>query len=220
MSAVILSHAAFPELKEYLLSLGHTLKLLEDDPRFGPGVKAHADLRYCKLGPRGPVLSHRSPPLTSAYPDNAAMCAVVLDGFLIHRLDSTAAEILEYCRERGLRPLNVRQGYARCSCVPVDGKSLITPDPGIYGALSQVPELSVLKIREGHVRLPGYPWGFLGGASGRVGDEIVFNGDLSVHPDFPLIRDFIASRGLGVRFFPGRELTDIGSIIETEENMI
>ena len=61
--------------------------------------------------------------------------------------------------------------------------------------------------------LPGYDTGFLGGTSGRVGDEIVFNGDLSAHPDFEAIKDFIRSRGLQIKYFESYPLRDIGSII-------
>lgn len=142
------------------------------------------------------------------------MCALVLDGLLMHRLDITDKGILQYCRERHFREIYVRQGYTRCSCVPVDGQSLITSDPGILTALSRVPEIDVLKVRPGHVSLPGYTQGFLGGCAGRVGDEVLFNGDLSRHPDYLEIRKFIESRGLKVRFFAGYGLTDIGSILE------
>ncbi len=214
MSEIILSHLACGPLFDYLLSRGHTLRVLGDDPRYGCGVESHADLRFCKMGSRGPVLERETPPLSPAYPDNAAMCALIFDGFLIHRLDITDGNILKYCRERNYREINIRQGYAKCSCAVVDGRSVITSDPGIYIALSKLPELSVLKVSGGHVALPGFDTGFIGGASGRIGNEMVFNGDLSRHPDYDSIREFILSRGLGVRFFPGAELTDIGSIIE------
>lgn len=217
MSRILLSHLAARPLREYLLSQGHTLHILEDDPRYGPGVEAHADLSFCKLGTAGPVLSRKTPPLSPAYPDNASMCALVLDGFLVHRLDITDGNILQYCRDRGYRLVNVRQGYAKCACVPLDGRSVVTSDPGIYRALSRIPELDVWQVREGFVTLPGFDTGFLGGASGRVGDEILFNGDLSRHPDFERICELILSRGLKPRFFRGLDLLDIGSIIELEE---
>ena len=175
MSTVYLSHLASPRLQEYLLSRGHTLRLLDDDPRFGRGTEAHPDLRMCRLGPSGPVI-FGGVPESPLYPACAAMCAAVLDGFLIHRLDIT--------------------------------------DPGIFRALSNFPELDVLKVREGHVALPGFDHGFLGGASGLVGGELVFNGDLSAHPDFHLIEDFVISRGAGLKYFPGEPLSDTGSIIE------
>lgn len=214
MSRVILSHLACDGLRAYLQGRGHTLVEIEDDPRYGAGVASHADLRYCAIGPGGPVLKRGAPPRSPAYPDNAAMCAVALDGFLIHRLDITDPGILRRCRERGFREINVRQGYTRCSCLPVDGRSVITSDPGIFSALSGVPGLDVLRVREGHVALPGYDRGFIGGTTGRVGDEVLFNGDLSRHPDFLNIKRFIESRGLAVRYFRDVPLTDVGSIIE------
>lgn len=213
MSRVYLSPGAWPELTDLLASAGHTLCYTAPDPRYGAGVSSHADLRLCKLAPSTAAVAP-CPPERPSYPYNACMCAVVLEGFLIHRLDITDCNILKYCRGRGYREINVRQGYTRCSCLPVDGRSLITSDRGILRALAGVEELQVLEIREGFVSLPGFAGGFLGGTAGRVGDELVFNGDLSLHPDFSAISDFVASRGVGLRYFPGRELTDIGSIIE------
>ncbi|MBR7082213.1 MAG: hypothetical protein IKI49_05895, partial [Oscillospiraceae bacterium] len=130
----------------------------------------------------------------------------------IHRLDITSPKILKYAQNAGLELINVRQGYTRCSCVVVDDSALITSDSGVAAALSGRRDLEVLKIREGFVALDGFEYGFLGGASGRIGRDVIFNGDLSDHPDGEIIRDFIESRGLAVRTFPWR-LRDIGSII-------
>ena len=64
------------------------------------------------------------------------------------------------------------------------------------------------------VELPGYKRGFIGGASGRVGDEIWFNGDLNAHPDAQNIVNFICRCGLTVCWISDVPLVDIGSIIE------
>ena len=106
----------------------------------------------------------------------------------------------------------MKQGYACCSIVPVDEDSIITADRGIARA-AEAAGIKVLTVEAGHVELPGYDTGFLGGTSGRVGDEILFNGDLSSHPDFEAIKDFIGSRGLKIKYFEGYPLRDIGSII-------
>ncbi|MBQ1825580.1 MAG: hypothetical protein II113_03075, partial [Firmicutes bacterium] len=42
---------------------------------------------------------------------------------------------------------------------------------------------------------------------------LVFNGDLSAHPDYRAITDFASEHGVGVKFFADWKLTDIGSII-------
>lgn len=52
--------------------------------------------------------------------------------------------------------------------------------------------------RESQVILEGQPYGFLGGASGKVGNTIIFNGDITRHSDYEAIREFIESRGLDI----------------------
>ena len=115
--------------------------------------------------------------------------------------------------ELELELINVKQGYTKCNCVVVDGHSIITSDQGIIGTLKKYPDIDVLPICQGFVSLDGFEYGFLGGASGRVGDEIIFNGDLSAHPDYDSIGRFIASRHLQLKFFPEYPLTDVGSIL-------
>ena len=73
--------------------------------------------------------------------------------------------------------------------------------------------MDVLTVTAGHVVLPGYDTGFIGGASGRIGDTVYFNGDLTAHPDFESIVRFIEDRGLKVKWFEDWPLTDTGSII-------
>ena len=183
-----------------------------------------------------PVLGGSAPTkLSASYPDDCAYNAACTGKYLICRMDSTAPEILEYAEAHGMAVINVRQGYAKCSTVVVDENSIITYDRGIAKACaatggriiqadadtverhnekcSTAGALTVLLVTPGHVLLPGMDTGFIGGASGRVGDEIVFNGDLSAHPDFVAIREFIENRGLKCKWFPEFPLTDIGSIV-------
>ena len=49
---------------------------------------------------------------------------------------------------------------------------------------------------------------------------VLFNGDLSVHPDFKIISDFINSCGLSVAWVCNKKLSDIGSILCTESEVI
>ena len=109
--------------------------------------------------------------------------------------------------------IDVRQGYTKCSTVVVDENSIITYDEGIVKACAPYRDLDVLQIAPGFVRLDGFDTGFIGGASGRVGNEIIFNGDLFSHPDFNSIVSFIEKRGLVCRWFADYKLTDIGSIL-------
>ena len=103
-------------------------------------------------------------------------------------------------------------------CLPVDENSIITADQGILRACRRA-GLQCLEAGPGFVRLPGYPYGFLGGAAGRVGDSILFHGNLSAHPDGVRIRTFIEARGLQCVDFEDFPLTDIGSVIEEQEGL-
>ncbi len=98
----------------------------------------------------------------------------------------------------------------------VDGRSVLTADEGIYRTLSGLADLDVLKVTPGHVELPGFDTGFLGGASGRVENTMLFCGDLSRHPDYYEIVTFIMSRGLDLKFFDSFPLLDVGSLIESD----
>ena len=95
----------------------------------------------------------------------------------------------------------------------VDEDSIITADRGIWKAAARA-GVDVLLIERGQVILPGYPYGFIGGASGKVGNTIIFNGDITRHSDFARIKDFIAERGKEMVWFSEYRLTDIGSVIE------
>jgi hypothetical protein len=73
-----------------------------------------------------------------------------------------------------------------------------------------------LKVQGGGVLLPGFDTGFIGGCSGRVGNELIFNGNLEKHPDFERIRNFVTSKNVKLKYFTDYELCDIGSILEAE----
>ncbi len=210
METVYISENAYPDTLRHISSTGAVIKLISHDSRLGKFTGDHPDLRLAAVGGRA-VFSPEED-WRPDYPGNAAFCAVVLDGVLLHRLDLTSPRLLEAAA--GYELVNVRQGYAKCSSVTVDGRSLITSDPGICRA-AVCCGLDVLRVEAGGVLLPGYPEGFLGGATGRVRDEIVFNGSLEAHPDRDAIRAFIKERGLGIWEASGLPLRDIGSIIYT-----
>lgn len=165
----------------------------------------------CTVG--GKLIFAKEPEIGAEYPQNAVFCAVALDKYFVHNLNITAPGLLDTAKNAGLILVHVNQGYTKCSCAVVDGRSVITSDKGIARALLAIGDVDVLEVAEGHVLLPGYKYGFIGGASGRVGDEFVFCGDITKHPDFDRIRKFISNHGIRMKWFDF-PLTDIGTIIE------
>lgn len=213
MENIYISPLAHRQLTEALERLGYTIKYTYPWEELAEPVAAHPDMQLCLL--KGQLFRGEPSRVRRDYPGDVAYNALGLDRYFVHRLDATAPELLAAAKTLGLEPVNVRQGYTKCSTVAVDGGAVITADTGIASALESR-GLAVLRIRPGYVALPGYDAGFLGGTSGRIGNAVWFNGDLSRHPDHLAIRTFIQHRGLTVVDFPGTELVDIGSIIAKE----
>jgi len=110
--------------------------------------------------------------------------------------------------------IKVKQGYVKCSIVAVDDRHIITSDKGIYDKWTVGDGRDrPLHIRPGHVKLPGYKTGFIGGASGVHKDRVFFTGSLKNHPDGELIRRFIEDRGKKVIELYDGDLYDVGSIL-------
>ena len=205
-------------LKDYLQAHGYELELVSSKGLVDPAISNHPDVFLCRLGlgAEAPLVRATYDELAAGYPAEAAFNAACTGKFFIHNLKVTNPRLLaaaEAARDAGMELIHVPQGYAKCSTVIVDTRSIITYDRGIAKACSAFNELDVLLVSPGYVVLPGYATGFIGGCSGRIGDEVVFNGDLSAHPDFLRICDFIGARGLKCTWFSQYPLTDIGSIV-------
>lgn len=109
--------------------------------------------------------------------------------------------------------VHTAQGYTKCNIAVVDGSHIITEDEGVFRAVSEKTDIKVLLISPKQVKLNGFAYGFIGGASGRIGNEMIFSGDVTKHSDYAKIRSFIEECGLDIKYFD-YPLTDIGSIIE------
>lgn len=223
MNKIYISHLADNRIKDYLCSLGHELISVKPLADVDESIACHPDIYFCHLGNSrqnnvtsnmSKSLFHGDPSkLKHNYPGHAIYNGCSTGKFFLHNLKITDEKLLKAVDDFGLTKIHVPQGYAKCTCVVVDENSIITADMGIAKAASKA-GLDVLTIQKAQVLLEGYPYGFLGGASGKVGNTILFNGDLSAHSDFERIKDFVHSRGLNIKYFEEYPLTDIGSIIE------
>lgn len=217
MKIAYLSSLAHPDLCTYLENAGHVIHNFPELRTVSSLVANHPDVLMCKLGvkPESPIYEGAPNALSPVYPGDCRYNAACTGKFFIHRLDITDSELLIAAKascENELVLIDVRQGYTKCSTVIVDENSIITYDKGIAKPC-EAAGMNVLLVKPGFVKLRGADTGFIGGASGRVDGEIVFNGDLSAHPNFREITAFIEERGLGCKWFESYELEDIGSII-------
>ena len=174
-----------------------------------PGAAKVVD-RICERS--GLSLCFISADAGDAYPADVCLCAKRIDDFFIVN-PQTATELFEASKQSGLYPIAVKQGYAACSAAQVGKNALITADSGIAKA-AVAAGLNVLDIQPGGIDLPGYRYGFIGGASGfcsRRG-EVWLCGDPSSHPDGERILSFIHSCGSEAVLLSERRLYDCGGI--------
>lgn len=214
---VHISAEADPRLGAWFRNIGYGTEEFRTSGIVADPVSCHPDMFMCRMGAdNDSVLIRYSEGaginLRSEYPHDIAFNAACTGGYFIHNLKYTAPPLIQCAEELGMKLINVKQGYAKCSTVIVDEDAVITYDRGLAKACTRA-GMDVLMVTPGHVLLPGYDTGFIGGASGRIGDTVYFNGDLRAHPDYESIISFIEGRGLSVKWFEEWPLTDIGSII-------
>ncbi len=150
--------------------------------------------------------------LESKYPNDCCLnCARVGEHAFCG--GSAAPELIEFWEGEGLRIHRVRQGYCKCGLCVVSEEAVITADPGLAAAARHA-GLEVLQIRPGFIELPGYAYGFLGGASGKLApDLLAFCGEIESHPDYVEMRDFAAKHGVSLLSLGGGRLRDCGGIL-------
>jgi hypothetical protein len=140
-----------------------------------------------------------------AYPFDLPLDVLLFGGALIGREEFIPLELSE-----GRRVVSVKQGYAKCSSL-VFGGCLVTSDGGIARA-GRVLGGEVCRICPGFIALPGYDCGFIGGASGVVGQEVLFFGDPTRHPDGERILSLISASGFEWKGLSDLPLTDYGGL--------
>lgn len=149
------------------------------------------------------------------YPDDILLNAAKVGKFLIGRIPYISKELRNFCKNRNLTMIDVKQGYAKCSICTVSENSIVTADPSIEYAAKKN-QIDVLKISPGGILLPGYDQGFLGGASGSDKENVYFCGDISTHPDGDRIMTFCKGSGKTPISLSDEPLFDVGSIFIIE----
>lgn len=220
---VYLSRLASPSLQRFLQSNGFQLKSL-DVPVVYPEISTHADILLCQLGlwEKAQIFHGDPEKLTRNYPGNIRYNAVCTGKYFIHNLQYTDPDLLAAAEAKAaadstiLTKIHVKQGYTRCSLLPVDDRSFITSDAGIAKTLADH-DTDVLLIHPGHIHLPGFDYGFIGGTGGGLPLSgrrlLVVNGNIETHPDHKKIATFLEDRDIDLYYSKDSPLMDIGSIL-------
>ena len=211
-----------------LMSLGVSVKRLPLSSDLDEPVSGHPDLLVAKL-PQGELLltqryyeANRAffdglgHPLrlteeafAPQYPRDVLFDALAVKDTLYGR-EGAVSQVL---RKEYRRFVSVKQGYARCSVAMLSDHAAVTADRGLTEALRR-DGVRVLAIRPGHIALPGYDCGFIGGAGGRLDERTyVFFGDLASHPDGEAIRRFAEEQKISAVSLSDEPICDRGGIL-------
>ena len=150
------------------------------------------------------------------YPDDVLLNAAPVGKYLFCRPDATAEELLT---QPTVTVLPVKQGYAKCSVIPVGENALMTADKSIGKAAANA-GLAVLYLPTDGIRLDGYSHGFPGGCTSfspyQHTDTVYFCGSFSQYAGSGDMRRFCAERGIQLLSLGDFPPTDVGTIFLIE----
>lgn len=148
--------------------------------------------------------------LTNTYPNDIILNAVSTNNFFIHNLKHTDDMLLKICKNK--TPLDVNQGYTKCSTVILNDSAFITSDKSIHDALTKK-NADVLFLPPGNISLPGLNYGFIGGTCGMLNkNTLVFYGNLDFYPYKNSIINFLNKYNINCIYLSQTPLIDRGSI--------
>ena len=205
-------HKFCDELRKYGYDIIPTKKI----DIFHKPEQHHADMQILKIRDRIFTLGDCADKIGKTYPENVRLNCLFLNNTLYGKLSATDKTVLDFCEENGIKTVDVSQGYTRCSTLIIAEKAAITADKSIEKALRKN-EIDVLLISQGNIRLEGFDYGFIGGASFSGGNTVYFFGNIRKHPDYEKISEFCKKYNSNIEILcPAEPLTDIGGAVEIE----
>ena len=219
-------------MENKLKSLGVDVVKTSDCPNTYKAIMCHPDISVCKLNDNDivvapnvydyyfEVLSHYNfnvikgcSIIENKYPYNVHYNACIFGNYAMHNFKYTDKKILEFIEKNNLQKIDVKQGYCKCSTCIVDEKSIITSDDGIFKACLSF-DIDCLLIEKGHINLFDMNYGFIGGCSGLISsDTLAFYGDLTKHPNYEEIVNFVNRKNKNIVCLSDEHLLDLGSLI-------
>lgn len=146
------------------------------------------------------------------YPHDVSLNICVLNKLVICSKWADNA-IADYFTKSEYKIIRTKQGYARCSICPISENAVITADRGVADAL-RAENFDVLLISPGHISLPGYDYGFIGGSAFKISENrLAFTGLLDGHPDKNAIEEFLGLHNIEPVYLTNLPIFDIGGAI-------
>lgn len=199
------------------------------------GLSGHADMQLCSLGNKyvcepslyeyygsfikKSALIKGKKGISEKYPDDISYNACITNKYAFHSFKYTDTEILNNISDN-VKKIDVRQGYSKCSICVVNDSALITSDESIYKKAIEN-KLDALKIKSGYIKLKSFDYGFIGGSTGLIEDNILaVAGTLKLHPNYADIKTFCKNYNVDILELGNEQAEDIGSIIKIQSNSV
>ena len=158
--------------------------------------------------------------LKSEYPYDCLLNCVCIGNSLICNAKTVSKLILTSAEKAGLRIIEVRQGYTKCSICVLNENAIITDDESVFKSTQNYFD-DVLLISKGSIRLQTKDYGFIGGATGKIAaNKLAFNGRVESHADHNKILDILYKYNIEPVELLIDSLEDIGSIIPLYEKLV
>ena len=225
-------------LEESLKNIGLMPIFVPDNSCVDERVSGHADLSVLHMGKENVVLAKylkgsafeemlRDLGMNvcfsdlnqgKEYPSDSPLNICVCGKNIIYNPRSAETTLVEKLTSvGGYNELRVKQGYTKCSVCIVNENAIITADEGIHRAASEA-GIHSLKICPGFIELPGYEFGFIGGASFKIDcSTLAFTGHLDEHPNKKEILEFASLHNIKVVYITNKPAFDVGSVIQIVE---
>lgn len=221
---LIISHKSSADFKKFLHTNNFSYIETIDNPNLDSRIADHPDLSIFALGKQSFVIDKNvssyykdhikslkiidGDEVNADYPNDSIYNVYQSSNFYIHN-DMTEPHIENYMKGKDYNHLFVKQGYTRCSIVPM-GDKILTTDYGIYKSLKD--KIQVVLLKEEKISLDGFDNGFLGGTCGFFGDILLFNGNIEHLNSFEIIKKEAEISGIKL-LYPNCDLIDTGSIL-------
>lgn len=232
ISLAIVDKRITKSMEKHLISKGINLIKSHECSEVYNAIKYHPDITLCKLNDNNIIVAPNvyeyyfenlkeydfnvikgDSYVSNKYPLNVQYNVAILDKVAIHNFKYTDKKIIDFLQNNNYKFINVNQGYCKCSICIVDNNSIITSDEGIYKEVIKH-GIDCLLIQKGHIDLFELDYGFIGGCSGLISnDMIAFFGNIEKHPDYEKIKDFANSKNKKIVSLSNENLLDLGSLI-------
>jgi len=167
---------------------------------------------YCELMPDAVILKGNST-LYSKYPLDIAYNAVRVGKCFFHNLKYTDSVLYEYYHSIGVKLINVKQGYTKCSVCVVNENAIITSDVEIAKKAKEN-LIDTLYFNPGQIKLESISNGFVGGICGKISNNVIaVNGDIKLCNNGIEFIEFCKKHSVEVLKLSDYMPYDIGSII-------